>query len=67
MDDEARSAQLFADLARAHRELLDTYAANFEGRAIRYPHLYMYWIARRALAQSRAFKRSSHGMFSQLR
>ncbi len=56
MDDEARSAQLFADLARAKRELLDTYAASFEGRAIGYPHLYMYWIARRALAQSRAFK-----------
>lgn len=56
MDDEANSAQLLVDLARAENELLESFADNIKNRAVGYQHFYMFGIARRALAQSRAFK-----------
>jgi hypothetical protein len=56
MDDEATSAQLLVDLERAENELLESYAENIKNRAVGYQHFYMFGIARRTLAQSRAFK-----------
>jgi hypothetical protein len=56
MDDEATSSQLLVDLARAENELLESYAENIKNSAVGYQHFYMFGIARRTLAQSRAFK-----------
>lgn len=57
MSDESKeNHSAFDNLERAEKDLLETYGRHLSGRSVGYRHFYLCGIARRALAQSRAFK-----------
>jgi hypothetical protein len=53
---EEGAALALANLERAERELLDAYERHLPNRAVGYQHFYLFGVARRALAQARAFR-----------
>lgn len=52
---DERAAAVLADIVRSEREILDAYQQHLKG-AVGYQHYYLFGIARRALAQSSAFR-----------
>jgi len=55
-EDGKENHSAFDDIRRVENELLDIYKQHLSGRPVGYRHFYLCGIARRALAQSRAFQ-----------
>ena len=55
-EDDRIAEALLADLRRSEKELLVVYERQIANRSVGFQHFYLFGVARRALAQSRAFK-----------